>query len=32
MIIVVAIVGLLVLMPLSKVLGQRSAARLAESP
>jgi len=32
MIIVVAIVGLLVLMPLSKVLGQRAPARAAEVP
>ena len=32
MIIVVAIVGLLVLMPLSKALGQRSPARAAEVP
>ena len=32
MVIVVAIVGLLVLMPLSKALGQRSPALLAEAP
>src|SRR5687767_3211304 len=32
MIIVVAIVGLLVLMPLSKALGQRTPARAAEAP